>query len=102
MKLKLPSFACCFMCGCQSSQAKKSERTSLAMSMILAVFSPLSFISGIYGMNFTGGTMPELDWTRENSSITGYEYFWILVGVLVAITILLYMAAGLIPGPLSW
>ncbi len=30
-----------------------------------------------------------------------YEYFWILVGVLVACTILLYMAAGLIPGPLT-
>eukprot|EP00291_Cryptomonas_curvata_P011785 CAMPEP_0172188066 /NCGR_PEP_ID=MMETSP1050-20130122/21699_1 /TAXON_ID=233186 /ORGANISM="Cryptomonas curvata, Strain CCAP979/52" /LENGTH=470 /DNA_ID=CAMNT_0012862483 /DNA_START=123 /DNA_END=1535 /DNA_ORIENTATION=- len=35
--------------GYRDIQAKKSERTSLAMSMILAVFSPLSFISGIYG-----------------------------------------------------
>ena len=40
---------------------------------------PLSFLAGIYGMNFERevGNMPELGWKY------GYAFFWVLVVVVV-------------------
>ena len=50
------------------------------LTIVTAVFIPLSFISGIYGMNFRH--MPELD--RQ------YGYFAVL-GVMLVITILMFI-----------
>lgn len=50
------------------------------LTIVTAVFIPLSFISGIYGMNFRH--MPELDWQ--------YGYFAVL-GVMLVITILMFI-----------
>jgi magnesium transporter len=40
---------------------------------------PLSFLAGIYGMNFDrgNGNMPELGWEY------GYAFFWIIVVAIV-------------------
>jgi magnesium transporter len=50
------------------------------LAIITAFFMPLSFLAGIYGMNFDRekGNMPELGWQY------GYVFFWIIVAVIVA------------------
>ncbi len=50
------------------------------MALITVFFMPLSFLAGIYGMNFDrgSGNMPELGWKY------GYEFFWVLVALVVA------------------
>jgi len=49
------------------------------MAIITVFFMPLSFLAGIYGMNFERdvGNMPELGWKY------GYAFFWVLVVVVV-------------------
>lgn len=49
------------------------------MALITVFFMPLSFLAGIYGMNFdrTAGNMPELGWEH------GYAFFWVLVVLVV-------------------
>ena len=49
------------------------------MAVITVFFMPLSFLAGIYGMNFERdvGNMPELGWKY------GYEFFWFLVVMTV-------------------
>jgi hypothetical protein len=95
----------------------KSQRTTddsmFVMGVMLSIFSPLSFIAGVYGMNFIqpdgNPGMPELQWYGADTppeapggsvslitGITGYQYFWILCGVAIAAVILLYWAMGLI------
>ena len=85
------------------------------MSIVLSVFAPLSFITAVYGMNFheSDGSpgIPELTWgwvpsdpndpasAPERNGLTGYQYFWILIGSLTALTILVYMFLGLIYNP---
>ena len=50
------------------------------MAIITVFFMPLSFLAGIYGMNFERdvGNMPELGWKY------GYTLFWVLVVVIVS------------------
>ncbi|WP_319521944.1 magnesium/cobalt transporter CorA [uncultured Desulfosarcina sp.] len=45
------------------------------LTVIATIFIPVTFIAGIYGMNFTH--MPELDWRW------GYPLFWVVVVALV-------------------
>ena len=49
------------------------------MAIITVFFMPLSFLAGIYGMNFERdvGNMPELGWKY------GYMFFWVLVVAIV-------------------
>ncbi len=50
-----------------------------ALAIVTVFFMPLSFLAGIYGMNFETkiGNMPELEWKY------GYEYFWGMVVLIV-------------------
>jgi magnesium transporter len=50
------------------------------MAVITVFFMPLSFLAGIYGMNFDRdhGNMPELGWKY------GYAFFWVMVVVIVS------------------
>jgi len=50
------------------------------MAIITVFFMPLSFLAGIYGMNFDRdtGNMPELGWKY------GYTFFWVAVVVIVS------------------
>jgi magnesium transporter len=49
------------------------------LAIITAFFMPLSFLAGVYGMNFDRekGNMPELGWQY------GYIFFWAIVAVTV-------------------
>jgi magnesium transporter len=51
-------------------QQEKSTRKINVLTIVQAIFVPLTFIAGIYGMNFVN--MPELKFTY------GYLYVWIL------------------------
>jgi len=55
------------------------------MAVITVFFMPLSFLAGVYGMNFDrdSGNMPELGWKY------GYAFFWML-------------AAGVVIGLYAW
>jgi magnesium transporter len=61
-----------------------SHRTNLTMkrlTTVSVVFLPLTFLVGIYGMNFQH--MPELQWRY------GYLFFWALSAVVIASILLL-------------
>jgi magnesium transporter len=54
-----------------------SHRTNKVMNrltVVSVVFLPLTFLCGVYGMNFD--VLPELHWSR------GYLYFWLVVLVI--------------------
>jgi len=92
---------------------KNIEKSSFLMGVTLSVFSPLAFLSGVYGTNFqkSDGTpgVPELRWgwrpsdpndpsspSEWDGGITGYGYFWILCGAVVASILSMYIYVGLI------
>ena len=62
-------------------QQEKSTRKINVLTIIQAIFVPLTFIAGVYGMNFVN--MPELDWKL------GYLLVW-LVFVVLAGSLLSY------------
>ncbi|HEY6981510.1 magnesium/cobalt transporter CorA, partial [Reyranella sp.] len=49
------------------------------LAVITVFFMPLSFLAGVYGMNFDreAGNMPELGWRH------GYLFFWVLTAIVV-------------------
>jgi len=63
-----------------SVTAKKSNDVMKLLTIFSAFFLPLTFIVGIYGMNFDN--MPELRWE--------YGYFF-TVGILLLISITIYI-----------
>ncbi len=57
-----------------SMQANKMNEVMKVLTIFSSVFIPLTFVAGIYGMNFEH--IPELKWEY------GYYYFWGLMAVL--------------------
>ena len=51
------------------------------LTIISTIFIPLTFIAGVYGMNFRD--MPEIEWRY------GYHFAWTLM-VVIAIVLLLF------------
>jgi magnesium transporter len=58
-----------------SSVAHRTNEVMQRLTVVSVVFLPLTFIVGVYGMNFD--YLPELKWQY------GYVYFWLLVVVVV-------------------
>ncbi|MCB8994066.1 MAG: magnesium/cobalt transporter CorA [Bacteroidales bacterium] len=52
------------------------------LTVVSTLFIPLTFLAGVYGMNFPG--MPEMHWKW------GYPFFWILI-LITGLIMLLYM-----------
>jgi magnesium transporter len=63
-----------------SSLSNRMNEVMKTLTIISTIFIPLTFIAGVYGMNFK--VMPELDWR--------YGYFGVWV-VMVSITLLLVL-----------
>ena len=92
---------------------QRIERSQRFMNIVLSVFSPLAFITGVYGMNFVTPdgvpAIPELTWGFSplnpadpdspsvwNGSITGYVYFWLLSSTVTMCTLAMYKRMGLL------
>ncbi len=68
-----------------------SHRTNEVMkrlTVVSVVFLPLTFLCGVYGMNFE--VLPELHWPH------GYAFFWSLVGAIVVLLLGLMRRSRLI------
>ncbi|KPL23058.1 MAG: hypothetical protein AMS23_07120 [Bacteroides sp. SM1_62] len=64
-----------------ASISNRANEIMKTLTIFASVFIPLTFVAGIYGMNFE--TMPELGWKW------GYPYFWVII-LLVGSGFLLY------------
>ena len=64
-----------------SSISNRMNAVMKVLTIIATIFMPLTFIAGIYGMNFK--YMPELDWRW------GYPAVWLVV-VFIGISMLIY------------
>ncbi len=64
-----------------SSLSNRMNAVMKVLTIIATIFMPLTFLAGIYGMNFK--YMPELEWRW------GYPMVWILV-LLITLSMLLY------------
>lgn len=62
-----------------SMVAHRTNRAMNKLTVISAIFLPLTFLCGVYGMNFE--FMPELAWHF------GYPLFWILCGIIVLVLV---------------
>jgi magnesium transporter len=64
-----------------SSISNKMNEVMKVLTIIATIFIPLTFIAGVYGMNFEN--FPELKWPY------GYLYFWIVM-IAISLTMLLF------------
>lgn len=68
------------------------------LTIISSIFIPLTFIAGIYGMNFsredpvTGKVMP--DNMPELYSPHGYTYTWIVMGIIAVVQVIYFWRKG--------
>ena len=60
-----------------SSISNRMNEIMKVLTIIATLFIPVTFVAGIYGMNFK--VMPELDWRW------GYPFFWLVVVVIAAL-----------------
>lgn len=59
-----------------STQSNHLNEVMKVLTMISTLFIPLSFVAGVYGMNFK--FMPELEWRW------GYPLFWTVIGLVAS------------------
>lgn len=58
-----------------SLMGHRTNQVMRRLTVVSILFMPLSFLAGVYGMNFK--VLPELEWTY------GYGYFWVVATVAV-------------------
>lgn len=73
-----------------SSLAQRTNEVVRALTVLAAIFIPLTFLAGVYGMNFHG--MPELSWEW------GYPLFWLICIAVTATLLLVFRRLGWIGG----
>ena len=70
-----------------SSISNRMNEVMKTLTIIATIFIPITFVAGIYGMNFNSETsflnMPELNWKF------GYIFVWIIMG-LMAMSMIIY------------
>ncbi len=80
-----------------SVQSNRMNEIVKALTLMSTVMLPLSFIAGVYGMNFKGEkspySMPELDW------FFGYPFALVLMGVVAGGIVLWFRYKGWIGDP---
>lgn len=57
-----------------SMVSHRTNRIVNRLTLLSAIFLPLTFLCGVYGMNFR--ILPEIEWQY------GYLFFWVLVAVI--------------------
>jgi len=62
-----------------SMVSHRTNRVMTRLTLVSVVFLPLTFLCGVYGMNFE--VLPELQWQY------GYAYFWALT-IVIVVTVL--------------
>jgi magnesium transporter len=70
----------------QSEVQELTNRRINILTIVQAIFVPLTFIAGIYGMNFAH--MPELEWDN------GYFFAIVLMGVIACAELLVFWRKG--------
>jgi len=65
-----------------SSVSQKMNQVMKVLTIIATLFIPLTFVAGIYGMNFQ--YMPELAWQWS------YPVFWVVVLMILAVMLFLF------------
>ncbi|MCA8979631.1 MAG: magnesium/cobalt transporter CorA [Planctomycetes bacterium] len=81
-----------------SSVGQKTNETMRVLTVISTIFIPLTFVAGVYGMNFDTqqpGNMPELLWPY------GYLLFWAICIVLSVSLLILFRRLGWLGGQAS-
>ena len=63
------------------SISNKTNEVMKVLTIIATIFIPLTFVTGVYGMNFPH--MPEMSWTW------GYQLIWIVM-IVLGITMMIY------------
>jgi magnesium transporter len=66
----------------QTNVSFKMNQVISVLTILSVVFIPLTFVSGLYGMNFK--YMPELEWKY------GYVYFWSLITIILVIILFIF------------
>ncbi|MGD9722351.1 MAG: magnesium/cobalt transporter CorA [Pirellulales bacterium] len=78
-----------------SSLSNRMNEIMQVLTVIATIFIPLTFIVGVYGMNFNTGispwNMPELNW------YWGYPIIWVIMLVVTAALMLLFHRKGWLP-----
>lgn len=69
-----------------SAVANRTNDVMKVLTVVATIFIPLTFLAGIYGMNFDH--MPELH-TRW-----GYPLFWAIIGVVASVMVLFFRRRG--------
>ena len=67
---------------CFASQSQKMNETMKVLTTVATIFIPLTFIAGIYGMNFDN--MPELHHPY------GYFYTWGVMGIIFVVMLIYF------------
>jgi magnesium transporter len=65
-----------------SSVSNRLNAVMKVLTIIATIFMPLTFIAGVYGMNFK--YMPELQWR------IGYPLFWVVIIVIAGIMLIFF------------
>jgi Mg2+ and Co2+ transporter CorA len=66
----------------------RTNQTMNRLAVVSTIFLPLTFLCGIYGMNFQG--MPEIEWSH------GYNYFWLLSAAITVTLVVVLRRARLL------
>jgi magnesium transporter len=73
-----------------SSMSQRTSDVMRALTVLAAIFIPLTFLAGVYGMNFKH--LPELDWRY------GYALFWAVCLVVTAALLVVFWRLGWLGG----
>ena len=80
-----------------SSLSNRMNEIMKVLTIIATIFIPLTFIAGIYGMNFNPDAspwnMPELNWRY------GYLFFWVIMAVIGGAMALFFRRRGWLGSP---
>ena len=78
-----------------SAVSQRTNETMRVLTVIATIFIPLTFVAGIYGMNFDTsqpGNLPELGWPYA------YVAFWVVCAAITAGLLVLFRRLGWLGG----